>query len=172
MPKMRLANPESFNEAKERELAAREEMLQYKMELADARLKIVDLEEEKANRPISSKSCYLISKRKSERCSELLGGKGSMNDRLYHNALMKKIQMDLYLGGYLELTMYDAKESFLLPTLSFITRYEPDGDISKWITDQENKRVKAATKQNLSGREKKPEKPTYYVGIDCPIDTF
>lgn len=160
--------------AKERELELREqlvkkteEVVHYRTLYADAIEENLSWREKAEKQKISSKDGYLLSRMKSSRCTELLMEKGAFYEKLYHRELMEELNFSLRKEGFLEMAQYDTLERMLVPTLARIRNWEPDGRMTAWIEEREKKRLATQSKP-----QKEPKKPTYYVGIDCPIDTF
>lgn len=149
-------------ELREQIVTARSQMLEYQAKyLAELELN-TKLEEEKANRGLSSRSQHLISRSKSAQCSELLGGRGSFNDVLYHSALMQELTSDLHNNGFLAATMYDSLERSVTPTLAFIRRWIPNDSIENWIEEQKVKQSKSI-KKNYDN-----DTPVFYAGVNYP----
>lgn len=149
-------------ELREQLVTARSHTLEYQAKyLAELELN-TKLKEEKANRGLSSRSQHLISRSKSARCSELLGGKGSFNDVLYHSALMQELTSDLHNHGFLAATMYDSLERSVAPTLAFIRRWIPKDRIEDWIEEQKKKQSKYIKKNCVD------DTPIFYAGVNYP----
>ena len=159
------SHDERVIELREQLVYTRSKMLEYQEKyLIELELK-TRLEEEKANRGLSSRSQHLISRSKSARCSELLGGKGSFNDVLYHSALMQELTNDLRNNGFLAATMYDSLERSVNPTLAFIRKWTPNDSIEDWIEEQKKKQSEYIKKNCVD------DTPIFYAGVNYPENT-